>query len=315
MEYRNLDERVRDFQYRDLLLRILREGVKVMPQQEEEALMILGHQMRFDLSNGFPLITERDLVSADEGQEKWSIFNQSLGELFGFLNGAQTQSELENWGCRWWKFWVTKKKCEKRGLVEGDLGPGSYGAAWRRFPSVVDHPFFIPGAAEYFDQITHLLEQIAELPHLRTHFVSPWIPSYIGRGKGKQQKVVVAPCHGWFHVIVNTYTNELSLHHFQRSCDVPVGLVCNFIEYGALTLMLAQVTGYKAKELVYTTSDTHIYCKQENDVRDMLNTTAQILPTVTIDSDVKNLFDFRQSHFHVSDYRPQLPRRRIWTPI
>lgn len=309
MEYRPINKRISDFQYRDLLTRILREGVKVLPQQEEEALMILGYQMRFDLSNGFPIITERDLVSANPGQEKWSVFNQSLGELFAFLHGAQTQKELEVWGCRWWSRWVTKEKCEKRGLAEGDLGPGSYGAAWRRFPDSRN------GTSCQFDQITHLLEQITELPHLRTHFVSPWIPQFIGRGKGKQQKVVVAPCHGWFHVLINTMTSELSLHHFQRSCDVPVGLVCNLIEYGALTLMLAQVTGYKAKELVFTTSDTHIYCKQEKDVLDMLGTRPQVLPMVTINPDVKNLFDFRQHHFQVSDYRPQLPRRRIWTPV
>lgn len=305
IQYIPFNRRTPDWQYHDLLSRIVREGQKVMPQQEEETLMIIGHQMRFDLQNGFPMITERDLVSSS-GDPKWSVFNQALGELFAFLDGARTQKQLESFGCRWWKNWVTKKKCEKRGLEEGDLGPGSYGPAWRSFPAADD---------QSFDQITHLLEQIKELPHLRTHFVSPWIPQYVGRGRGKQQKVVVVPCHGWLHVFIFPEIKELSLHHFQRSADVPVGLVSNLIQYGALTMMLAQVTGYMPKELVYTISDAHIYLKQMKDVQDMLSVRPNMFPTVKINPDIKDLFAFRQEHFVVEDYKPRLPRRQIWTPV
>lgn len=299
--YKPLKERKPDLQYRHLLWLIKEKGEVVETQQEHPALCLFGHQMRFRLDNGFPIITERDLVSGTK-----SIFHQSLGELFAFLHGARTQQELEEFGCFWWKDWVTPEKCAKRGLEPGDLGDGSYGAAWAHFPT--------KDGGE-FNQIQHLVEQIKELPHLRTHFVSSWIPQYNGRGQEKIQKVVVVPCHGWFHVRINPATHELSLHHFQRSADVPVGLTCNLIEYAALTLMLAQVAGYKAKELVYTLSDAHIYFGQMNDVDDMLATEPQLLPTVMVNPEVKNLLDFRQKDFLVQDYQPQLLRRRIWTPI
>jgi thymidylate synthase len=304
LHYQQFERRKPDMQYRNLLMRILTEGKEVESQQEEGALMLFGHQMRFELENGFPIITERDLVSASG--KNLSIFHQALGELFGFLNGAHTQDQLKEFGCRWWKPWVTKEKCEKRGLHEGELGPGSYGPAWRQFPTSEVKPF---------DQISHLITQIKELPHLRTHFVSPWIPQYIGRGKGKQQKVVVAPCHGWIHVHIDTKKKKLSLHHFQRSADVPVGLVCNLIQYAALTMMLGQVTGYSPSELVYTISDAHIYKNQLKDVADILATNPQSFPTVLIDARVDDIFAFRQTHFTVLDYYPQLPRRKIWTPV
>ncbi|TRZ54059.1 MAG: thymidylate synthase [Dehalococcoidia bacterium] len=304
MKYKELSERTLDSQYRELLKRIKTEGEKVFSQQDEESLMVLGHQMRFKLANGFPIITERDLISAAEGRP--SQFQMAIGELCAFLNGARTLEEMKKFGCGWWSRWVTAKKCAKRGLEPGDLGPGSYGPAWRNFPTAEGKPF---------DQITHLIEQINELPQLRTHIVTPWIPQYLGRGQEKQQKVVVVPCHGFFHVVINTYTNELSLHHFQRSADVPVGLVFNLIQYAALTLMIAQVTGYKPKEFVYTTSDTHIFLSQMNDVDEILLTNPQTFPTVMIDSTIKDIFAFRPEHFKVMDYKPQLPRRTIWTPV
>lgn len=303
LEYVPFPERTPDLQYRQLLKRILDQDEDVVSQQEEDALMVFGHQMRFPLKNGFPIIPERDLVSASKGRK--SIFEQALGELAGFLNGARTQSQLEKFGCSWWALWVTPEKCTKRGLEPGDLGPGSYGAAWRDFPTPTGS----------FDQFKNFVEQIIELPHLRTHFVSPWIPQYIFRGRGKQQKVVVVPCHGWLHVHVNTNTKKISLHHFQRSADVPVGLVSNLIQYAALLMMLGQVTGFTPKELVYTISNAHIFKGQISAVEELLNTTSQAFPTVVLDPTVTNLFDFRSEHFQVSDYHPQLSRRKIWTPV
>ena len=300
VEYKPFLERNPDTQYRELLRHIKLEGKSVFPQQEEEAIMVFGYQMRFPLENGFPLITERDLLSEP------SQFKMAIAELCAFLNGARTLEEMKKFGCGWWSRWVTEKKCAKRGLEAGDLGPGSYGPAFHDFPTVEGKPF---------NQIQHLIEQIKELPHLRTHFVSPWIPQYIGRGEGKQQKAVVAPCHGWIHVVVYPTTGELSLHHFQRSADSPVGLVFNFIQYAALTLMLAKVTGYRAKELVYTISDAHIYLKQMSDVNDMLATEPQIFPQVNLIGEVKSVFDFRPDNFEVIEYYPQLPRRMIWTPV
>ena len=302
--YKEYSNRTPDSQYQNLLKRIKNEGEKVYSQQQEEALMVLGHQMRFELNNGFPIISERDVVSTPEGKK--SQFQMALGELCAFLNGARTVEEMKEFGCGWWSRWATKSKCAKRGLETGDLGPGSYGPAWRHFPTSEGNPF---------DQIKHLIEQITSLPHLRTHIVTPWIPQYIGRGKGKQQKVVVVPCHGWFHVVINTYTQELSLHHFQRSADAPVGLVFNLIQYAALTMMIAQVTNYTPKRLIYTTSDTHIFLGQMEAVEELLSTEPQRLPTVMMNPDVRDLFSFKPEDFSVTDYYPQTGRKVIWTPV
>lgn len=308
VRYKPFSERTPDTQYRDLLRRILEGGVRAETQQKHPAIMVFGHQMRFNLANGFPLITERDLMTARPGYA--SQFVLGIAELFAFLAGARTLREMQAFGCGWWKEWVTEEKCLERGLEPGDLGPGSYGAAFRSFPTAEGTPF---------DQIRHLVEQIRDLPRLRTHIVTPFIPQYLGRGKGKQQKVVVVPCHGLFHVFVNTVTGELSLHHFQRSADVPVGLVFNLTQYALLTLMLAQVTGYTAHELVFTLSDAHIYVDgpkdQMPDVTLMLATETERLPTVHLDPEVKGIFAFRPEHVRVTDYHPKLPPRRIPTPV
>lgn len=298
--YKPYADRTPDSQYHDLLRRIVSEGEWVDPKQEEPAQMVLGHLMRFPLANGFPLITERDLLSAP------SQFSMAIGELCAFLNGAQTLEEMKKFGVGWWSRWVTAEKCAKRGLPAGDLGPGSYGAAWRRFPTADGKPF---------DQITALLEQIEELPHLRTLEITPWIPQYIPRGRNRVQKVVVVPCHGWVHVHINTRTRQMILEHRQRSADTPVGLVFNLIQYAALLLMLSQVSGYEPKEVVYHITDAHIFQKQMGAVAELLATEPQKLPTVEVEPSVKNLFDFRPEHFKVTDYYPKLPRMQIWTPI
>ena len=303
--YSPASTRPANVEYDKLLRRLLREGVPVSPQQESGAYMILGHQMRFNiLADGFPIITQRDLVTPSKKTGR-SIFSQAIGELCAFLNGVYTQEGLKRFGCHWWGSWVTKEKCEKRNLSTGDLGPGSYGPAWTTFPTSEGVPF---------DQIHHVIEQIKELPHLRTHFVSPWIPQYIGRGEGKQQRVVVAPCHGWLHFVVFPAQGRISLHHFQRSADVPVGLVANLIQYAALLLMVAQVTGYTPWELVYTLSDAHYYSGQEEAIRLMLKQPLRPFCTVTLDGQ-KDINDFRSEHFHVSDYHPTHASFRIPTPV
>ena len=306
MQYLPFRERTPDTQYQDLLRRIINEGEDVDSQQEARAIRIIGHTLRFYLANGFPLITERDLSGGER-----SVFRQTLAEMRAFwLLGARTLAELEAEGCYWWAPWGTEEKCAKRGLPPGDLGPGSYGPALRAFPTE-----FAP-----FDQVTHILEQATQMPHLRTHFISPWIPQFIGRGvdmqgRKKRQQVVVAPCHGWVHLFLNPNNKTLKLHHFQRSGDVPVGVACNIMGYAALTMMFAAALGYKPVEYVHTISDAHIYVKQLPDVYEMLATKPQRLPTVHLDTGVKDFFAFRPEHFTLEDYHPQLSRRRIWTPV
>src|SRR3989344_2032634 len=198
-----------DRQYRQRLKLILEEGTRVKSQTGTDTISYVGlPPMRFRLSNGFPLITERNMAPKESERLPVTIWRQAIGELIAFSNGARTQKELESFGVTWWEPWVTEEKCQKRGLATGDLGPGSYGAAFHDFPTSEGKPF---------NQFKHIIEQIIEEPQLRTHFVSPWIPQYTGRGKGKQQKVVVCPCHGWINVMVYVNTGEISLHHFQRS--------------------------------------------------------------------------------------------------
>lgn len=306
IHYLPFDARTPDTQYRGLLLRILTNGEEVLTEHGVPARKVIGHEMRFSLANGFPVITERDLVSEPKNTRRPSLFHQAIGEFCAFLNGARTAEELGQFGCLWWDRWVTLEECAKYSLPPGDLGPGSYGVAFRRFPTA---------EGSSFDQLGHLIDQIKARPDSRHHELSPWIPQYTLAGNGRTRRVVVPPCHGWVHVHVNSRTRELTLTHRQRSADVPVGLVFNLIHYAALTLMIAQVTGYRAKELVYWIDDAHIYPNQLDDVRRMLETEPQRFPTVVIDPRISDIFAFRYHHFTVSDYYPRLPRRRIPTPV
>lgn len=302
IKYTPFKKRSVDTQYKDGLATLKKFGKVSYSQMEENERAYMGLQFRFDLKNGFPIITERDVVSGD-----YSIFSQAIGELCGFLNGARTHDELVQFGCRWWKKFTSEEKCKKRGLEIGDLGPGSYRPAWTAFPT-------LNGGS--FNQITHVIQQINELPHLKTHTVSPWIPYYTGRGRGKIQKVVFAPCHGWFDIFVNVYTKEMTLVHNQRSADYLVGLVANIIQYAALLLMIAHVTGYVPHELVYQIRSAQYYTpRQDEFVENILNAKTYPFPTVGVDGGIKTITEFRPNHFTVSDYSYSLNRMVIPTPV
>ena len=276
-----------DPQYRQLLARIASDGTSVPTRQGPPALTLMQQVMRFDLANGFPMITERSLKS---------FWRKPIGELCAFINGATTLAELAEFGCDWWGDWATPQKTSSRGLPPGSLGPGSYGGAFRYFPTA-------DGGS--FDQFTHLVEQIRELPGDRTHFVSPWIPQYQVRGTGKTPRTTIAPCHGWVHVRV--IAGSLHLHMFQRSGDVPVGVPANMIQYAALLLMLEQLTQIPAAAYYHTISDAHIYANQLDAVQVMLGREARPLPTVTLTEAgqrVSDIHDFRGEHFELADYQP-----------
>lgn len=281
-----------DTQYRDLLQKVLDEGVLVPSQQGVDAKMLFGAPpMHFRLADGFPVLTERDLSK---------FWRTPIGELFAFINGARTQATLEEFGCKWWKSWCTEEKCHKRGLETGDLGPGSYGAAFHDFPT---------SEGESFNQFAYLIKQIKEQPQLRTHFITPWIPQYIYRVDGRQQKVVVCPCHGWMHFRV--VGNKLSLHMFQRSGDLPVGVPSNMIQYSALLLAVAHVTGLEPYEYVHTISDAHIYLDQIDSVQEMLTREPRALPTIKLVDPPADLFAFRSQNFELIDYYPHEAIKKI----
>lgn len=289
------DERQPDSQYRDVLEQIYENGEEVYPIHGEMAKRIIGPQLRYKMANGFPAITERDFSK---------MFNSAIAEHVAFLNGARTQEELEEFGCKWWERWVTPEKCAVFGLEPGDLGDGSYGAAWTQFPT--------PEGTS-FDQIENVVRQIREKPELRTHFISPWIPEYTIQHSEHQRKVVVAPCHGWIHVLTNPQEKTLSIHHFQRSGDFPVGVPFNLVQYAAFGLMMAKNMDYKFDEIVYTFSDAHIYESQFSDVETLLNREPRALGRVALTNEVKNIKDYRPKDFLLSEYYPH-PGMSIPTP-
>lgn len=328
-----------DTQYRDLLQKILDEGVATPVPQGVDALTVMAPgSLRFRLSEGFPVITERDLSK---------FWRAPIAEILAFAHGARTQEELEKFGCKWWKSWVTPEKCAKRGLATGDLGPGSYGAAFHDFPTIEDEfsdfnssqlcnhqpitsasksvisenpdagsnypdaspdPAALISAPHAFNQFAAIIDQIKQRPELRTHFITPWIPQYTTRLDNRQQKVVVCPCHGWMHFRV--IKGKLYLHMFQRSGDVPIGVPSNLIQYSALLLLIAHVTGLEPYEYIHTISDAHIYVDQIPAVRELLAREPKPLPTIALTAEAKqktNFWDFTRDDFELLNYTPNPP--------
>ena len=188
--------------------------------------------------------------------------SKAIGELCAFINGARTLEELAAFGCDWWDAWATPEKCEARGLEPGDLGPGSYGHAFKNFTTDLD------GDDPGFDQLPHLIKKLKDLPLDRTALMSPWIPNANHREAGIRSRNTIAPCHGWIHALV--FGEELHLIHNQRSGDTPIGVPSNMAQYTALGLMLEQLTGYQFVEYVHWIQYAHIYVNQLPAVEEML---------------------------------------------
>lgn len=309
-----------DYQYHELLKLIRSTGKAALSGMDEGSVEILGHQMRFDLfEGGFPLITERDLTrgSTDEIIASYESntdlrpvagpVKQALGEIIAFINGARTQEELEYYGCTgFWKPWTTNEaKAKKRGLELGDLGPGSYGAAFHDFPD----------KGKTFNQYAAMIEQIKSRPELRTHIITPFIPQYISRAPGYEQKVLVVPCHGLQHYNIDIENKEISLVHWQRSADTPIGLPFNMVHYAALLMMVGQVTGYKPKELVFQISNAHIYNQHLEKVDEILKREPYAFPRLTINPSIDKLEDFRVEHFFIQDYKAHPPMNMGGTAV
>lgn len=290
--YRPYDERRPDEQYKNLIREVLEKGTwSPSPMvdkngKEIRTIDFMGpHPVRFNiLENGAPILTDRDISS---------FWKSAVGELCGFMNGARTQEELVKYGCRWWKYWVTEQKCAKRGLEPGDLGPGSYGAAFAEFPT-------IDGST--FNQFEEITKQMRERPELKTHFIDPWIPQYTIRNQDHQQKVVVAPCHGWIHFRI--FGDQLDMVMYQRSCDLLIGCPSNWAQYSALLLGMAEVLDLQPREFVHLISDAHIYENQLPWVEEILARESRPLPTVKVLKKCKKITDYRKDDFALSDYHP-----------
>jgi thymidylate synthase len=295
--YLAFSERRVGTQYRDMLRTIRETGTRVRTKQGVEALAVAGYAMRFPMEHGAAVITERSIGG-------FGI--KAIGELCAFINGARTLKELELFGCDWWGPWATQEKCVSRGLEPGDLGPGSYGHAFKNFTTALDD------GADGFDQLPHLIRKLRDLPDDRTALLSPWIPQANHREEGVKSRNTIAPCHGWVHALV--FDGKLHLVHNQRSGDVPIGVPSNMLQYTALGLMLEHLTGYELVEYVHWIQYAHIYANQLDAVEEMLAREPRPLPTLRLNDAglrVTDVHDFRPEHFELEDYDPHPPIRGI----
>ena len=288
--YLPYEERRPSTQYQDMLRTIRETGVRVETKQGEEALAVAGYAMRFPAAQGAAVITERSIKG---------FAPKAIGELCAFINGARTLEELAEFGCDWWDPWATPEKCLPRGLEAGDLGPGSYGHAFRNFTTDLD------GDDPGFDQLPHLIQKLRDLPLDRTALMSPWVPPANHRAAGVKSRNTIAPCHGWIHALV--FGDKLHVIHNQRSGDTPIGVPSNMIQYNALALMIEHLTGYELVEYVHWIQYAHIYANQFEAVDEMLAREPRALPTLQLTDAgraIDDIHDFRAEHFELTDYDP-----------
>ena len=291
--YKPYEERRALEQYKNLLKDIIENGrdnpCAMVDNITGEQLFTrerLGVVVRFNiLEEGVPFITERDISG---------FWKSAVAEKFAFINGAHTDEQLREFGCKFWGPWVGAEKCAKRGLEPGDIGPGSYGSAFHDFP--------MPDGGS-FNQYEEIIKQMKERPELKAHFISPWIPFYTIRNKDFQQKVTVVPCHGWIHYIIIQGT--LNMVMFQRSCDTIVGLPSNWAQYSAELLAMCEVMNLIPGEFVHIISNAHIYSNSMDVAEELISRPTNPFPTLKIVNHHDSIFDYRKDDFVLEDYHPQ----------
>ena len=252
-------------QYLDLLKRITTEGVRKEDRTGTGTISVFGHQMRFNLEEGFPLLTTKKLH-----------LKSIIYELLWFLHGDTNAKYLQEHGVRIWNEWADEN---------GDLGH-IYGYQWRSWP---DHD------GGFIDQISEAVNAIKNNPDSRRIIVSAWNVADL-------KNMNLPPCHLLFQFYVAN--GKLSLQLYQRSADTFLGVPFNIASYALLTMMMAQVTGLKPGEFIHTTGDTHIYINHLEQVQLQLTRTPRPLPTMKINPDVKNIFDFKYEDFQLENYDP-----------
>lgn len=251
-------------QYLDLAKRILTEGNKRGDRTGTGTMSVFGHQMTFDLSDGFPLLTTKKLHT-----------KSIIYELLWFLRGDTNVHYLQENGVRIWNEWADEN---------GDLGP-VYGHQWRSWPTP-------DGGA--IDQITNVVEMIKSNPESRRLIVSAWNVADIDQMK-------LPPCHTMFQFYVAD--GKLSCQLYQRSGDVFLGVPFNIASYALLTMMVAQVCGLKPGKFVHTLGDAHIYLNHIEQIKLQLTREPYPLPTMRINTDVKDIFGFKYEDFELEDYQ------------
>ncbi|WP_294865796.1 thymidylate synthase [uncultured Prevotella sp.] len=252
-------------QYLSLLNRILTEGATKTDRTGTGTMSVFGNQMRFNLADGFPLLTTKKLH-----------LKSIIYELLWFLRGDTNVHYLQEHGVRIWNEWADEN---------GDLGP-VYGHQWRSWPD------YNGGT---IDQIQNVLDLIRNHPDSRRMIVSAWNPAEV-------EQMALPPCHCLFQFYVAD--GKLSLQLYQRSADTFLGVPFNIASYALLLQMMAQVSGLEAGDFIHTTGDTHLYLNHLDQARLQLTRTPRPLPKMRINPDVKNLFDFHYEDFQLEGYDP-----------
>ncbi|MBQ8702148.1 MAG: thymidylate synthase [Prevotella sp.] len=252
-------------QYLDILDRILKEGIKKEDRTGTGTLSIFGTQSRYNLADGFPVLTTKKLH-----------LKSIIYELLWFLRGDTNVHWLQEHGVRIWNEWADEN---------GELGP-VYGHQWRSWPDY---------QGGTIDQIRNVIQQLKTSPDSRRMIVSAWNVAEV-------EKMALPPCHTMFQFYVAD--GRLSLQLYQRSADTFLGVPFNIASYALLLQMMAQVTGFEAGEFIHTTGDTHLYLNHLDQARLQLTREPRPLPVMKINPDVKDLFDFRFEDFQLVGYDP-----------
>lgn len=252
-------------QYLDLMDHILHSGAEKRDRTGTGTRSVFGYQMRFDLGQGFPVLTTKKLH-----------LKSIVHELLWFLAGDTNIKYLNDNGVRIWDEWADER---------GDLGP-VYGHQWRSWPAK---------DGQTIDQIANVIAAIKRTPDSRRLIVTAWNPADV-------DKMALPPCHLLFQFYVAN--GKLSCQLYQRSCDVFLGVPFNIASYALLTMMVAQVTGYKPGDFVWTGGDTHLYLNHVEQAELQLSRAPRALPTMRINPDVKDIFSFRYEDFVLENYDP-----------
>ena len=252
-------------QYLDLLQEIMDKGVVKSDRTGVGTKSIFGHQMRFDLSEGFPLLTTKKVH-----------LRSIIHELLWFISGDTNIGYLHDNKVTIWDEWAD---------ANGDLGP-VYGKQWRSWQT--------PDGRS-IDQLSEVIETIKKNPDSRRMIVCAWNPSDV-------DKMALPPCHCFFQFYVAD--GRLSCQLYQRSADTFLGVPFNIASYALLTMMIAQVCGLQPGEFVHTTGDTHIYLNHFDQVREQLSREPRPLPTMRLNPEVKSIFDFKYEDFTLEGYDP-----------
>lgn len=250
-------------QYLNLLSHVVENGAYKSDRTGTGTYSVFGHQMRFDLQKGFPLLTTKKLH-----------LRSIIHELLWFLKGSTNTAYLKDNKVTIWDEWADE---------DGGLGP-IYGYQWRSWPQY---------GGGNIDQISQLIEQIKTNPDSRRHIVSAWNVAQI-------DEMNLPPCHILFQFYVNN--GELSCQLYQRSADIFLGVPFNIASYAMLTMMVAQVCGLKPKEFIHTLGDAHVYSNHVEQAKLQLSRQPKDLPKMKINSEIMNIFDFKFEDFELIDY-------------